>query len=223
MSNPNEEGEKGEQEGVSQYRTVRTRRARKRITPVNTALPDRSPTGGAGSGTEPIATRVIDENGTVVSQNGVMTEWTGTNANREDVACNKQLSVPFCGTEDCIYEQLVSEDAEWIEAETEVELSSGESKPVHLVAEEITNDAGKFVGIAESFKDISSLVEASEENPWTGSPKPTDEASFREALCQLFAEASSNNVPVSNRSWKCESEETDQKWDVEIAKLVGTE
>ena len=171
----------------------------------------------------PIATRVIDAERTVLSQNGVMTEWSGINANRETAVCDEQLTVPFCETDACILEQLKHTDTEWIQARSTVEFPTGESKIVHLIAEELSNDAGEIVAIAESFKDISSLVDSRSGEQWIGIPQPTDDASFREALSRLLERASSNDVAIHDRSWKCESAETGERWDVEIATLVGSE
>jgi hypothetical protein len=207
----------------SQYRVSEIADTTQTKSSVETDEPVRQHDSRARSDHSPIATRVIGEDRTVLSQNGVMTEWTGINGNSEEVTCEDQLTVPFCGTDACIHTQLIEEETEWITAKTAVQLPTEETKPVHLVAEQITNEAGVAVAVAESFKDISSLVGARNSPPSITRTSPSDEATFREALGVLLGRATANGVQTSNRSWKCESERTGDRWDVEIAKRYGSE
>lgn len=48
---------------------------------------------------------------------------------------------------------------------------------------------------------------------------PDDEESFREALTLLLVEAQSRDISISDRSWKCNPEAADEKWDIEIFRL----
>ena len=53
-------------------------------------------------------------------------------------------------------------------------------------------------------------------------PVPRDAESFREALSRLLAAADSNEVPFSERSWKCEAS-PNHAWDVDIWSLTPAE
>ncbi|UWG48461.1 Sensory protein [Halanaeroarchaeum sp. HSR-CO] len=106
------------------------------------------------------ALRVIDDQFNVAKQNRVMTEWTGVDAENEDLKCMNQMSGPVCGTENCTVKQLMEQGKQRVEVEIEKELANGETRETLLVSERITNARGEVVGITESFKDITDIKDA---------------------------------------------------------------
>ncbi len=103
--------------------------------------------------------RLIDENFNIFAQNEDMKELTGVSDEKieeNDFKCFDQLSGPSCNNEECTLKK-VKNGEEKISREVEKTTADGEKIKAIMTAKPVKDEEGNVIGVAESFKDISSI------------------------------------------------------------------
>jgi|GEM_PF-6614861 len=136
--------------------------------------------------------RVIDPNFNVVEANKEFIKLTGL---EKDEVVGKKCFDSFCGSkchsEECPL-KIVQKQNKRLETTIEKQRISGETIPCMMVAASIRGEKGEFLGVAESFRDISDLTKA----------KGETETKMQELfeLQQLF-EGSSDGIRVIDENF----------------------
>ncbi len=103
--------------------------------------------------------RLIDENFNIFAQNEDMNKLTGISdeeIEKNDFKCFDQLSGPSCNNEECTLKK-VQNGEEIISREVEKTTADGEKIKTIMTAKPVKDEEGNVIGVAESFKDISSI------------------------------------------------------------------
>jgi len=103
--------------------------------------------------------RLIDENFNIFAQNEDMKELTSISdeeIEENDFKCYDQLRGPSCNNEECTLKK-VQNGEEIIHREVEKITADGEKIKAIMTAKPVKDEEGNVIGVAESFKDISSI------------------------------------------------------------------
>ena len=104
--------------------------------------------------------RVVDKNYTVVQANGTFMTMTGMET--KDILgkkCHDVLWGPLCNTEKCPLRQILS-GKKRVEYQSVKESPAGNILNCWVIGVPLYDTAGKFIGILESFRDITEKIEA---------------------------------------------------------------